>query len=60
MKHEIEEKCKVQIEIDSQNGNAVVSLSSEPLSEMQTFQGDRSNLSNFKGIFSAASLPAIK
>ena len=38
MKHEIEEKCKVQIEIDSQNGNAVVSLSSEPLSETQPFK----------------------
>jgi ribosomal RNA assembly protein len=38
VKHEIEEKCKVQIEIDSQNGNAVVSLSSEPVSEMQPFK----------------------
>ena len=53
VKHEIEEKCKVQIEIDSQNGNAVVSLSSEPVSEMQPVQGDRSNLSNFKGILSS-------
>ena len=38
VKREIEDKCKVQIEIDSQNGDAVISSTSATLSEMQPFK----------------------
>ena len=38
VKREIEDKCKVQIEIDSQNGDAVISSASATLSEMQPFK----------------------
>ena len=38
VKHEIEEKCKVQIEIDSHNGDAMVSSAYESLPEMQPFK----------------------
>jgi ribosomal RNA assembly protein len=38
VKREIEDKCKVQIEIDSQNGDAVISSASSTLSEMQPFK----------------------
>ena len=38
VKHEIEDKCKVQIEIDSQNGDAVVSSTSAEMPEMQPFK----------------------
>jgi ribosomal RNA assembly protein len=38
VKREIEDKCKVQIEIDSQNGDAVISSASTTLSEMQPFK----------------------
>jgi ribosomal RNA assembly protein len=38
VKREIEDKCKVQIEIDSQNGDAVISSASATPSEMQPFK----------------------
>lgn len=38
VKHEIEDKCNVQIEIDSQNGDAVVSSTSAEMPEMQPFK----------------------
>lgn len=38
VKREIEEKCKVQIEIDSHNGNAMISSAYEFLPEMQPFK----------------------
>lgn len=38
VKSEIEEKCKVQLEINSSSGDVVVSSSYEPLSEMQPFK----------------------
>jgi ribosomal RNA assembly protein len=38
VKREIEDKCKVQIDIDSQNGDAVISSASATLSEMQPFK----------------------
>lgn len=38
VKHEIEAKCKVQIEIDSQNGDAIVSSTSAEMPEMQPFK----------------------
>ena len=38
VKHEIEEKCKVRIEIDSHNGDAMISSSYESLPEMQPFK----------------------
>jgi ribosomal RNA assembly protein len=38
VKSEIEEKCKVQLEINSSSGDVVVSSSYEPLSEMLPFK----------------------
>jgi ribosomal RNA assembly protein len=38
VKSEIEEKCKVQLEINSNSGDVVVSSSYEPLSEMLPFK----------------------
>jgi ribosomal RNA assembly protein len=38
VKREIEEKCKVQIEIDSHNGDAMISSAYEFLPEMQPFK----------------------
>jgi ribosomal RNA assembly protein len=38
VKREIEEKCKVQIEIDSRKGDAIVSSTYEPVAEMQPFK----------------------
>ena len=38
VKREIEEKCKVHIEIDSHNGDAMISSANEFLSEMQPFK----------------------
>jgi ribosomal RNA assembly protein len=38
VKHEIEDKCKVQIEIDSQNGEALISAASTDLPETQPFK----------------------
>jgi ribosomal RNA assembly protein len=38
VKSEIEEKCKVQLEINSSSGDVVVSSLYEPLSEMQPFK----------------------
>ena len=38
VKREIEDKCNVQIEIDSKNGDAVISSASATLSEMQPFK----------------------
>jgi ribosomal RNA assembly protein len=38
VKHKIEDKCKVRIEIDSQNGDAVVSSASAEMPEMQPFK----------------------
>ena len=38
VKHEIEDKCKVQIEIDSQNGEALISAASTELPETQPFK----------------------
>ncbi len=38
VKREIEEKCKVQIEIDSHSGDAVISSAEEPLTEIVPFK----------------------
>ena len=38
VKREIEEKCKVQIEIDSHNGDAMISSAYESLPEMRPFK----------------------
>ena len=38
VKREIEEKCKVQIEIDSHKGDAIISSTYEPVAEMQPFK----------------------
>ena len=48
VKHEIEDKCKVQIEIDSQNGDAIVSSATAEMPEMQQFRR-RDNFGHSRG-----------
>ena len=38
VKTEIQDKCNVTIDVDSENGNAIISSTSKPIIEMEPFK----------------------